>query len=315
MNKKLVFTALAAMTLAFTGCGHSHDHDHDHETAAAETVVVTHSLGETEVPKNPENIVVFDLGILDALTALDVEVAGVPLSGSLPEYLCDYKDESDYTNVGSLKELDMEAIYALEPELIVIGGRQADYYEDLSAIAPTVNLAIDNTDYMASFKSNMNYLGEIFDKEAEVEEKVAAIEEKVNALNEKATEMDVNGLIALANDGAFSVYGSGSRFGIIHDTFGIKPVDETIESSTHGQTASFEYIVEQNPDYLFVVDRGAITGGTTSAKELFENELMKKTDAYKNGNIVYLDPSIWYTATGGFTSTMKMVEEIDSAIK
>ena len=35
----------------------------------------------------------------------------------------------------------------------------------------------------------------------------------------------------------------------------------------------------------------------------------------KNGNIVYLDPSIWYTATGGFTSTMKMVEEINSAIK
>lgn len=27
------------------------------------------------------------------------------------------------------------------------------------------------------------------------------------------------------------------------------------------------------------------------------------------------NPSIWYTATGGFTSTMKMVEEIDSAIK
>ena len=51
------------------------------------------------------------------------------------------------------------------------------------------------------------------------------------------------------------------------------------------------------------------------AKELFENELMEKTDAYKNGNIVYLDPSIWYTATGGFTSTMKMVEEINSAIK
>ena len=51
------------------------------------------------------------------------------------------------------------------------------------------------------------------------------------------------------------------------------------------------------------------------AKELFENELMKKTDVYKNDNIVYLNPNIWYTATGGFTSTMIMVEEIDNAIK
>lgn len=321
MNKKLVFTALAVMTLAFTGCGVSQSASSEEaaiENQVAEetgTVKVVHTLGETEVPKNPKNIVVLELGILDALAALDVEVAGVPLSGSLPEYLNSYTDESVYTNVGSLKELDMEAIYALEPELIIIGGRQADYYEELSKIAPTINLAVDNTDYMASFKSNMDYLGQIFGKEAEVAEKVAAVEEKVEALNAKATDMDVTGLIALANDGAFSVYGSGSRFGIIHDTFGIKPVDETIEVSTHGQNASFEYIVEQDPDYLFVVDRAAVTGGGSSAEELFSNDLMKTTSAYQNDNIAYLDANVWYTAGGGFTSTETMVDEITAALE
>ena len=161
----------------------------------------------------------------------------------------------------------------------------------------------------------MNILGEIFSEEKAVEKELATVTEAVEKLKIKVTEKGVNGLIALANDGAFSVYGAESRFGIIHNGFGVIPVDETIESSTHGQKASFEYIVEKNPQYLFVVDRAAIVGGTTSAKELFENDLMAKTDAYKNGNIVYLDPSIWYTATGGFTSTIKMVEEIDNAIK
>ena len=161
----------------------------------------------------------------------------------------------------------------------------------------------------------MKTLGQIFGEEKAVEKELNAITEAVENLNKKVTERKVNGLVTLANDGAFSVYGAESRFGIIHNGFGVTPVDTTIESATHGQKASFEYLVEKNPEYLFVVDRGAITGGTTSAKELFENELMKKTDAYKNGNIVYLDPSIWYTATGGFTSTMKMVEEIDTAIK
>lgn len=322
MNKKLVFTALTVMTLAFTGCGAqtstqvpATSTEATVETAEETgTVTVVHSLGETPVPKNPKNIVVLELGILDALSALEVEVAGVPLSSALPEYLNSYTDESVYTNVGSLKELDMEAIYALEPELIIIGGRQADYYEELSKIAPTINLAVDNTDYMASFKTNMDYLGQIFGKEAEVAEKVAAVEEKVEALTEKATEMDVTGLIALANDGAFSVYGPGSRFGIIHDTFGIKPVDETIEVSTHGQNASFEYIVEQDPDYLFVVDRAAVAGGGTSAEELFSNELMTTTSAYKNDNIVYLDANVWYTAGGGFTGTETMVDEISTAL-
>ncbi|MBM6839522.1 ABC transporter substrate-binding protein, partial [Clostridium saudiense] len=129
----------------------------------------------------------------------------------------------------------------------------------------------------------------------------------IEELNAKVTEKNINGLVTLANDGAFSVYGQESRFGIIHKEFGVVPVDTTIESGTHGQKATFEYVAEKNPQYLFVVDRAAVTGGENSAKELFDNELVAKTDAYKNGNIVYLDPVIWYTSVGGFTSTMKMV--------
>ena len=279
-----------------------------------ETLVVTHELGETTVNKNPKKVVVFDYGILDSLDKLEVEgVVGVVQDG-LPEYLSKFASE-EYSSIGTLKEPDMEKIFELSPDLIIISGRQADYYEELNKIAPTIHLGVDNENYLESFKVNMNILGEIFSEEKAVEKELATVTEAVEKLKAKVTEKGVNGLIALANDGAFSVYGAESRFGIIHNGFGVIPVDETIESSTHGQKASFEYIVEKNPQYLFVVDRAAIAGGTTSAKELFENDLMAKTDAYKNGNIVYLDPSIWYTATGGFTSTMKMVEEVDNAIK
>ena len=279
-----------------------------------ETVVVTHDSGETTVNKNSKRIVVFDFGILDSLDKLNVQgIVGVVQNG-LPEHLSKFAGE-EYSSVGSLKEPNMEKIFELNPDLIIISGRQADYYEELSKIAPTINLSIDNKNYLESFEKNMNVLGKIFDKENEVKEELTTIKDAISKLNSKSTEKNITGLIALANDGAFSVYGAESRFGIIHNNFGIIPVDKNIEASTHGQKASFEYVLEKNPDYLFVVDRAAIAGGTTSAKELFDNELMKKTDAYKNGNIIYLNPSIWYTATGGFTSTMKMVEEIDSAIK
>ena len=279
-----------------------------------ETLVVSHELGETTVNKNPKRVVVFDYGILDSLDKLEVEgIVGLVQDG-LPEHLSKFESE-DYSSVGSLKEPNMEKIFELTPDLIIISGRQADYYEELSKIAPTIHLGVNNENYLESFSENMNKLGEIFGKEKAVEKELTAITEAIEELNAKVTEKNVNGLITLANDGSFSVYGAESRFGIIHNSFGVTPVDETIEASTHGQKASFEYIVEKNPQYLFVVDRAAIVGGTTSAKELFENELMKKTDVYKNDNIVYLNPNIWYTATGGFTSTMIMVEEIDNAIK
>ena len=97
---------------------------------------------------------------------------------------------------------------------------------------------------------------------------------------------------------------------------GIAPVDEAIEVSTHGQNASFEYIVEQNPDYLFIIDRTAATSktGEGSAPQLFDNELIRSTDAYKNGRIVYLNPIVWYSAGGGFTSTQMMLDEINNAL-
>lgn len=279
-----------------------------------ETVVVTHELGETTVNKNLKRIVVFDYGVLDSLDKLGIEgIVGVVQNG-LPEHLSKFASK-DYSNIGSLKEPDMEKIFELTPDLIIISGRQADYYEELSKIAPTIHLGLKSENYLESFTENMNILGEIFGKEKAVEKELITITEAIKKLNSKVTEKGVNGLIALANDGSFSVYGKESRFGIIHNSFGVTPIDDTIEASTHGQKASFEYIVEKNPQYLFVVDRAAVAGGTTSAKELFENELMAKTDAYKNNNIVYLNPSIWYTATGGFTSTMIMIEEIDNAIK
>lgn len=279
-----------------------------------ETITITHDLGEIEVKVNPERVVVFDFGILDGLDALDVEIIGTAKSSKIPEFLNKYNDEK-YLDLGDLKEPNMEKIFEAKPDLIIISARMESYYEELSKIAPTLYMPLDNTDYMASFENNMRTLGQIFDKENQVEKELKEVKESVATVKEKATEKDSNALITLANDGAFSVYGEGSRFGIIHGEFGIEAVDKTIETSTHGQKASFEYVVEKNPDYIFVVDRTAVVGGESSAKAMFDNELIKKTEAYKNGRIVYLDAQVWYTANGGFNSTKMMVEEIMKALE
>ncbi|MFC0470566.1 ABC transporter substrate-binding protein [Halalkalibacter kiskunsagensis] len=102
---------------------------------------------------------------------------------------------------------------------------------------------------------------------------------------------------------------------MLHNEFGVTPVDETIEVSSHGQNISFEYIAEKNPEYLFVVDRGAIVGGESSGQQTVENDLVKGTQAFENGNIVYLDPVYWYITGGGITSTAGMIAEVEAAIQ
>ncbi|MBP1990400.1 siderophore ABC transporter substrate-binding protein [Paenibacillus eucommiae] len=282
-------------------------------TAAVETeLTITHQLGETKVKKNPQTVVVFDFGALDSLDKLGVEVAGVP-QANIPPYLSKYEDKK-YANVGSLKEPDFEAINKIKPDLIIISGRQSEAYAELSKIAPTIYIGVDTKKYMESFTENMKTLGKIFDKEAVVDQELAAIDQSIQTLHAKAS---TNGkaLIILSNGGKISAYGAGSRFGILHDVFGFAPVDDNIEVTTHGMSISFEYIVEKDPDYLFVIDRDGAIGEEAAAKKLVENELMKNTKAMKNGHIVYLDSNYWYLSGGGLLSVSEMVKEVDASIK
>ncbi|HSI68409.1 MAG TPA: ABC transporter substrate-binding protein, partial [Planococcus sp. (in: firmicutes)] len=240
--KKWLFIAFTLMMVAFlAACGTG---DNAGGTSAAEkeeeteSITVEHDLGETTFDKNPETVVVFDFGVLDSMDKLGIEAAGIPQQ-SLPGYLEQYEDEK-YQNVGTLKEADFEAIHAMNPDLIIISGRQAEMYDEYAAIAPTVHIAVDTNNYMESFTENMELLGEIFGKEDQVEEELASIEEAVEDVKAAVGNSEEKALILLANEGKVSAYGPASRFGIIHDVFGVEAADPGIEVSTHGQSVSYE---------------------------------------------------------------------------
>nr|WP_306301306.1 ABC transporter substrate-binding protein [Thalassobacillus sp. C254] len=190
---------------------------------------------------------------------------------------------------------------------MIISGRQSDNYDEFSSIAPTIYSGVDTGRYVESFEENVEVLAEIFEKEAEAEEALAEVHQSIEALNEEATADDGKSLVVLANEGSVSAYGPSSRYGMIHDNFGFEPVDENIESSTHGQSISYEYISENNPDYMFVIDRGAAVGDgdESSLTNVIENELVQTTEAYKNDKILYLDPEFWYLSGGGLTSVQE----------
>ncbi|MDQ0216660.1 iron complex transport system substrate-binding protein [Oikeobacillus pervagus] len=318
--KKLALVIISALFLVVAAACSSNEKSKEantsepkEKTEETKEITVKHLLDETKVKKNPEKVVVFDFGVLDSLDKLGVEVAGVPQK-VVPEYLSKYKDEK-YVNTGSLKEPDFEKMAEIGPELIIISARQQDLYEEFKEIAPTIYMGVDPTQYMESFKGNMTTLGEIFGKESEVESELAKIDDDIKELKKLASDGDQKGLVTLVTGGKVNAYGPGSRFGLIHEVFGVTPADEKIEASTHGANISFEYIAEKNPDYLFVIDRDAVVGGEAAAKKTIENDLVKKTNAYKENKIIYLDPNYWYLAGGGLQSMSEMVKEVKEGIQ
>jgi len=314
MRKIFSIFVISALMIIISACGtNTKDSNENTGAAPSEELTIKHQLDETKVKKNPEKVIVFDFGSLDTLDKLGIEPIALPKT-NIPKYLEKYEDEK-YENVGSLKEPDFEKIHSLKPDLIIISGRQMELYDEFKAIAPTIFLGVDTENYMDSFESNARTIGNIFDKEDVVDKELSDIEQSIKTLNEKASSLDGKSLVVLANEGKVSAYGPKSRFGIIHDVFGFAPVDDSIEVSTHGQSINFEYIVEKNPDYLFVVDRGAAVDGESSAKQIVENDMVKKSNAYKNGKIIYLDPDYWYLSGGGLESVSSMVKEVESALE
>ena len=323
MNKKaaaivggILVLGLGVFGFTKLNSGSQNQQTQQEQSAEQTTVQITDANGEkAELKKNPKRVVVFDYGVADILKNLGVDaVVGLPKNGKMPEILSNYSDDK-YTNVGSLKETDFEAVESLNPDLIIIGGRQAEDIDSFKEIAPTVNLAVDGQDYMNSFKTVVTDLGKLFDKEDEAKKAIDEIEAKIAKVNKTVTEKGLTASVVMANEGSISVFSAKSRYGLIYNGLGFTEADKNIDDSTHGQQVSFEYFLENKADYVFVVDRGAITGKGDSASKLFDNEVMNKTEVAKNGNIVYLNSVIWYTMTGGIESTNQMIDEIADAVK
>ncbi len=320
MRKFLSAVLCATLTVAMlTGCGSKAEDSATPETqqeettteAVAEEITIEHVNGTATVKKNPQKVVVFDLGVLDTLDVLGVEAEFAVPTDTLTSYLKKYESA---TNAGGIKEPDVEGIFNFKPDVIFISGRQGDFYEELNKIAPTVYWEQKPETYVEDFKSQVQTLATLFGKEAEAEEKLAEIDALIEQGKEKAAANDEKALVILTNDGGISAYGKGSRFGIVHDVLGVKPADETIEVSTHGQEVGYEYISKVNPDKIFVVDRTVVVGGEKKAADTLDNDLVKSTNAGKNDNIVYLTPEVWYLGGAGLTSVKTMVEEVANAL-
>jgi len=312
-RKGIVILFILAITiLGLVGCSTADTGTSGLDESENETITVSHPLGEVTVKKNPERIIVFDYATLDSLDEMGIEVLGLPKS-NIPEYLNKFNDEK-YEDVGTLFEPDFEKIYELNPDVIFISGRQLELYEELNEIAPTVFLQVDGAKYMESVTNNLKILGQLFDREEFVEEQLSGINSSINEIKEKVTEKGLNALVVMANDTSISAFGKGSRFGMVHEEFGFEPADPNLDVANHGNSITFEYILEKNPDYIFIIDRSATVGGNVTAKELFSNELMKETEAYKNGRIVYLTSQVWYVSSGGLQGTNIMIEDIQQVL-
>lgn len=271
-----------------------------------------HAQGEIAIQAVPQRVLVFDMATLDTLTALGVVPAGVP-SGRLPHFFAG-RVADDVPRVGTQFEPDIEASFAANPDLIIVAGRSSAKYPDVAKIGPAMDLTIGRQGYLDAARGNVALLGRIFDRTAQADQLLAAYDAEVAALRAVAPKAG-RVLVILTSGGRMSAHGPGSRFGILHDDYGLTPAATGMDTGNHGQAISPEFIKETNPDWLLVVDRDAAIGreGEGAAK-LLDTPLVHDTTAWKQGQIVYLDAAAWYVAPAGITALTTGARQIREAI-
>lgn len=275
-----------------------------------EKVTVQTARGEAVVPKNPQNVAVYDLGALDTLTALGVPV-GATVDKSMLPYLQGAFGKAQH--VGTLFEPNYEALGAFKPQLIIIGSRTSKAAQQLNELAPTIDMTADSKNLRTSAEARIDAYAQIFGKQAEAEKLKADINQAFDAAREAAKG---KGLVLIVSGGKLSAQSPNSRLGgWLHQDIGLEPVDTAMKEGSHGMPVSFEYIKEKNPDWLFVLDRSAAIGEEgKAAKDVLDNSLVAESTAWKKGQVVYLDSSA-YLAAGGAQQLQTVAKQAAEAFK
>ena len=206
--------------------------------AAPESVTIkafngAKELVDVEVPFDPQRIAILDLASLDILDELGVGDRVVGTASTSLDYLQSYVTNDSIANLGNIKEADMEAVMACEPDIIFIGGRLSKSYDALCEIAPVVFLATDaEKGVVESTRENAMTIASIFGLEDHVEALMADFDSRIDAL--KAFAEGKTAIVGMTTSGSFNVLGNDGRCSIIGKEIGFENigVDANIDTST-----------------------------------------------------------------------------------
>jgi iron complex transport system substrate-binding protein len=194
-----------------------------------------------------------------------------------------------------------------------------DRYSDTSFIWLTIDSHVSHL--LRDMRRNVASLSLIFPGIAD--DLTAELADIEREMSEIAAITSTSGLqtafVMMVDPTRMSVFLDGSRFGFLFDAFGFIPLEMDLDAWTdqHGFEMQSEFLLEQNPDVIFLLDRTDPPTGLGAATENFMNDsIIQQTNAFINGHIYSgLPMTDWYTVVGGFASARRMIADVNRFIE
>ncbi|MGW7680092.1 ABC transporter substrate-binding protein [Kribbella sp. NPDC054772] len=253
---------------------------------------VTHALGETKLEKKPSRVVVLDSGELDDVLALGITPVGMATTAGqsgVPSYLAD--KAQGIKTVGGISQLNLEAIAALKPDLILGSKLRAnDLYDKLSAIAPTV------FSIRPGFPWKENFLL-VADSVGEEDKATGLLNDYQKRADEVKSKVQGSPTISLVRfrPGEIRLYGNLSFIGVILKDIGL-PRPKVQDVQDLAVEVSQENIGQATGDWIFYSSYGK--PDTTDENKVVNGNLWKTLPAVKSGKSARVDDEVWFLGLG-----------------
>ena len=287
------YVILSLLIIVLSGCSNSNTQsDNDSNSLITETITITDSVGQVEIPKNPQRIVDIS-GNSDILSILGYSVIGTANSDAynykkLPSYLEDTLKDAKILGYSLQDTVDIEGILELNPDLIFISKTQEKVYNQLKNIAPTVMIELEQIDW----KQDLHKLAEILNKQDVANEWIAQYEKNAQQKGEEIKNIygeDTTYLALLASGGQLFVFDAAGIGSILYDDMNLsKPQNLPKQTNISLPVINYEGLSEIDSNYLILV------GTDTDIENLKQSPIYQNLRSVKNGNVVELPSSPYF---------------------
>ncbi|WP_159621484.1 iron-siderophore ABC transporter substrate-binding protein [Ruania rhizosphaerae] len=246
-----------------------------------ETRTVDHALGTAEIPTDPQRVVLMNSAGLDIMIALGIDPVGAALWGGiseLPDYVSTHLPD-DFTVVGTSTEPNLEAVAALEPDLIIgIDNIVSDNLSVLEGIAPTVAYhRRDEQGVALGWTEHINELGEILDRADEADQRIAAFEDRVADVDAHLADSGETIAMLRARPEEVRFYDTTSTLSsnvlqsLQHVTLVDPPFGEPVEGgAAPWRVISTEMLTDVPSDWIYVVPDSEVDLEALRSQPLWE---------------------------------------------
>ena len=273
-----LLSLLLVLGLSIVACGDDDPGLTTSSTPAAGAFPVT--VRSTEIGELPERIV--------SLSATHTEIlyeigAGPWIVGT--DLFSDFPAEANETEKVDAFNLSVEAVAALDPDLVILSFDPGDAVSGLAALGiPAVLFAAPGPATLEDVYDEIRDVGSATGRAEEAEALVAQMASDINGILDQVPETVRPFTFFLELDSTLFTAGSGTLLDSIFGMLGLEAITDPADGPF--PQLSSEYVIGANPDFVFLAD--TVCCGE-SAETVATRPGWTEMSAVRNGTVVELD--------------------------